>query len=646
MYPELGNFPYVAIDVETKGLDWKDDYQGVFGIAIATPDGNTYYFDVRKDPGIIDHLNDTVFQKIVNHNMKFDLHMLHSLGVHISPNICECTMVRASLINENLFQYSLDSLAKRYLKGQKKISDIYPRLAELFGGRPTRKAQIVNLHKAPIGLVADYAMHDAFLALKLWEYQEIELKKQKLQKVWQIEKSLFPVVYDMERRGVKIDVASARGYSNDIEEELRILQNELSLEAGFQINCNASSDLIKLFEVKESEGVWKTKDGTILTKTPKGNPQLNKEALDKMTSPLAKKVKTFKQLYACKNTFLDNHILSHVTEDGYVHPNINQTRGEAGGTVTGRFSITRPALQQIPSRDKNIASMLRPLFLPDEDHIWYCFDYEQFEFRMFAHYVNDPNINKTYLDNPAFDFHQMVADLTGLPRNAPEAGGANAKTVNLGMLYDMGGGLLAKTMSLPYEEDPIFFPDKKAFIKDVSKLHAVFDICFKTLLVIYVSVFKQRVMMMAGNEAQEVMSKYYSAIPGVKDLAERTKTKAKERGFITSIGGRKLRFMFDFHKAKARLCQGSSADCMKVKLIEIYNLFLIKYPKCRIYLSVHDEFNIGMPKSYSEDKKDKCVLDIIECLCGFSKKDIISLRVPIMTDHGKGENWGVASGKG
>jgi DNA polymerase I-like protein with 3'-5' exonuclease and polymerase domains len=659
MYPIIEDYDYVAIDVETKGLKWYESNDGIFGIAIATPDGKQYYYDVREDERIIDHLAESTFKKVVNHNIKFDLHMLHAIGIMIPPEICECTMVRASLINEHLLNYSLDNIAKRYL-GAKKESDIYNQLSHIFGGPATRKSQIGNLHKAPSNIVAPYAKQDTYLALKLWEYQESEIIKHDLTKIWNIEKQLFPVVFDMEKRGVRIDVQAAQAHSENIKQDLILLQEELNQEAGFKVNCNSTDDLAKLFKVREEDGEWLALDGTVLNKTPTGKAKIDKESLAAIDSPLAEMVLSIKQLSACKNTFLDNHILSHVTADHYVHPNINQTRGDSGGTVTGRFSITQPALQQIPSRDKNIASILRPLFLPDKDHIWYCFDYEQFEFRMFSHYVNDKNINETYEKDPAFDFHQMVADLTGLPRNAPKAGGGNAKTVNLGMLYDMGGGLLAKTMKLPYQKTTLLLPDNKRTLRDISKFiksetkplnyqtHLI-DIILDDLrlfLVFYVVACNQRFMMSAEQEALEVMNKYYDAIPGVKKLSEKARNKAKEQGYITSIGGRKLRFNKDFHKAKARLCQGSSADCMKLKLIELYKLFKEYYPECRIYLSVHDEFNIGVPKEYDKEKRYMLVKDVEYVLCNFSKDSMIHLRVPIMTDYDKGANWGIASGKG
>ena len=81
---------------------------------------------------------------VKNHNIKFDLHMLWSIGVKWEPEICECTMLRAGLIDEHLKRYSLDALSKKYLN-ESKVEDIYVKLAEQFGGSSKRHIQIKNL---------------------------------------------------------------------------------------------------------------------------------------------------------------------------------------------------------------------------------------------------------------------------------------------------------------------------------------------------------------------------------------------------------------------------------------------------------------------------------------------------------------------
>ena len=617
MIKDLSTYPYVAIDVETKGLNWWEPEQGIFGIAITVPTGESLYIDIRQEKDKLAWFKNQKPKLIVNHNVKFDLHMLWSLGINFPPEICRCTMVRAALIDENLFTYSLDSLAKKYLN-KNKVNDIYQELAEMFGGRSTRNAQINNLHKAPSDLVAKYAKMDTFLALKLYEYQEKEIKNQDLHDIVKFEEDFFPVIFEMERNGVKVDIDAASSAAAELSLEIYSKQSELYNIAGWDVNYNPSDDIHKLFAPVYKDEQWYACDGTPLNSTASGKASIDSEALKRMKHPAAAVILEIRKLSRCVQTFLKGHIMGNAY-NGRVYPNINQVKGEIGGTATGRLSINKPALQQIPSRDKKIASVVRPIFLPEDNHYWGCWDYEQFEFRMFAHYINNNKLNTLYANNPAFDFHQLVSDLTGLPRNAPEAGGANAKQVNLGMIYDMGPGKLASIMNLPFTTETVTF--KNGENKKILK---------------------------AGPEALEVVEKYYAAIPGVKEFAESVKRVAKVRGYIKTLSGRHLRFPKGrfIHKAKAFLCQGSSADCMKQKMVKLHHLFKRDFPEVKLLLSVHDEINISIPEG-GEEYKTKIENLITETLEDFSSSDAkFKLRLPILTDFGKGENWAIASGKG
>lgn len=612
-------FPYVAVDVETVGLKWWLPEHGIFGVAISYPDGTDVYFDIRRQPQGLEWLRKQRPRKVVNHNIKFDLHMLWNIGVKWAPDLCECTMIRASLINEHLHSYSLDNLSKKYLNA-KKEDGIYADLANKFGGAVNRKTQIKNLQRADPALVAKYAKMDTRLAIRLWEWQEKEIARQKLRAIVNFEQRLFPAVFDMERRGVCVNTSLAEKSVDKLTVEIDRAQKQLDVEAGFKCNPNPSGDIHKLFQPKQrDDGVWIACDGTKLPSTPAGKASINTEALRSIKHPAAATIVKIRKWKRCRDTFLKRHIFGHV-HNGVLHPNINQVKGDTGGTGTGRFSYTQPALQQIPARDKEIAAILRPIFVPDAGSVWGCWDYAQFEFRMFSHYVNDPGIIKMYHDNPKIDYHQMVADLTGLPRNAPVSGGPNAKQLNLSMIYDMGEASIARTLGLPLSEEVHSFIGSDG--KEV-KYHK------------------------AGPETKHIIDKYHTAIPGVRAMYDQVKSVGKSRGYIKSLAGRHMRYPggFGLHKAKAILCQGSSADCMKQKIIEIYDYFQSQEPQCRMYLSVHDEINLGIPKGHPRLLKIiRTVRNILENFDG--KTCPIQLRIPIRTDFGIGNNWAHASGKG
>lgn len=625
----LIRYPVACIDTETTGVDWTRER--VFSVAISVPDCTlekllahpktapikSVYFDVRRRPDLYDELRELApkLDLVVNHNLKFDAHMLANDGVHLNHYESECTMIRASLINEHLKQYSLDSLAKKYL-GLSKVDDIYKKLADLFGGAATRKAQMPNLHRAPASLVEPYAVRDTEVALRLWAWQVGEIHRQDLHQVWGLEKRLYPHIFKMERNGVPIDEGRAEYQAEVIEEKIETLQGELDKLAGFPVNPNPSASISKLFKPEQkANGDWVACDGTLLTVTPAGKPSFNADALEAMKHPAAEMILRLRKMKKTCDTFIRGHILSH-SRNGRVHPNINQVKGdETGGTGTGRLSYTKPALQQIPSRDKEIAMLVRPIFLPEKGHGWTYGDLDQHELRMFHHYVNAPAVVKAYNEDPNLDGHMIAAELTGLPRNAPKAGGANAKQINLAMVFNMGSGELADRMNLPFTWES--FTDHKGNEHTYKK---------------------------AGPEAMEVMEQYHSQVPGVREVAAKARTIAKARGYVRTIFGRHLRFPGgEFtHKASGLVYQASSADLVKLDIINTCEYLEAECPDGRLLLSIHDEQNISMPYDNAKQHMDN-IRNLIQTRPGAPTK----LRIPIRTDFSQlSANWWEATQAG
>ncbi len=594
----------IAIDVETTGVNWHKDR--VFGVAKAWVEAGrirSEYFDVRKQPQKYRELLDQNFDLVVNHNIKFDLHMLRNDGFKTPISKCECTMIRAALIDEHLHSYSLDSLAKKYLK-KEKVSDIYERLAEIFGGRPTRNAQMPNLHRAPEDLVAEYACVDAEIALELWLWQEREIERQQLHDVWNLERKLFPHIFNMERRGIRIDMDEAERRMQSLTPIIEQTQKQLDDVAGFKVNPNPSGSIRQLFQPKpDGNGSFVAVDGTIIDPTPAGMPSIDANTLRRMKHPAAAMILKIRKLMKTRGTFIGGHILGH-EYNGRVHPNINQTRGdETGGTGTGRLSYTGPALQQIPSRDKDIASIVRPIFLPDEDMGWSYGDLDQHELRIFHHYVNNPDIVNAYRDNPNLDGHAAVAALTGLPRNAPASGGANAKQMNLGMVFNMGGGELAAQMGLPYTVETVTLGGE---VREIKK---------------------------AGPEAQEIIDRYYAMVPGVKEVAQKARSIAKSRGYVKTLMGRHIRFpggQFT-HKASGLVYQGTAGDLNKSNIIRICEYLESECPQASLLLNIHDEYSISLPFGGAE-KHLRNIKEVIQ-----NRPEI---RVPLRIDFSEpSSNW-------
>ena len=424
---------------------------------------------------------------------------------------------------------------------------------------------------------------------------------------------------------MRIDIDEAEQAIERLNGRVQYIQNELDEVAGFQVNMNPSGSIHKLFAPEQdSQGVWTAVDGTPLESTDAGKASINSVALGKMTHPAADLILRGRQLAKARDTFLKGHIIGHARKraDGayYVHPNINQTKSDNGngteGTGTGRLSYSGPALQQIPARNREVAQICRPCFLPDAGQKWSYGDLDQIDFRMFVHYANIPSIIAGYKENSYLDFHQKVADLTGLPRTSIDAyklglkSKANAKETNLSMLFSIGHGRLANDFGLPWEWDE--------FIDEHGK-----TIRFQK----------------AGPEIEEIIENYHEMVPGVREILVRAKSIAKSRGYVRTLKGRHIRFPSNYRCrcAAGLIFQGSAADLNKELIIRFCEYFESEAPDCRALLNIHDE------TSFSLDPDPVRSIKILKDLKGLAQ-DWPELRVPVSIDFSKPcENWWAAT---
>lgn len=592
----------IAIDTETTGLQWPRDQMFSFSVATLRTE---HYVDIRYEEGIR-WLKDELSRYhglVVFHNASFDIKMFHSQGVDFDLRRVRDTSIEACLIDENLPNYSLDFLAKKYL-GESKQSEIYDELAKLFGGRATKNVQMARVVQAPREVVAPYANKDTRLTLDLWVKFQGIIAEQDLQDVVSFEYSVMPSVIRSEMRGVRVDVAQAEQSLEMMHARVEQHKSKLRKQVGYELNVNSSPQIKKYFDPKEKEdGSWWIGDKVRCNTTAKGNPSIDAEVLLELAQhdPVAQTIIEIRKDIRLGDTFLAKHVIGS-SIDGRVYPSINQVAGEDGGTRTGRFSYSGPALQQIPNRDKSSAAIVKPCFLPEEGHIWLDADLNSFEVRIFAHLVALYNnaIAEIYKKDPTTDFHQWVADLMGVPRNKPPEGGANAKQLNLSMIFNSGNGSIAQALGYPVTEES--FVDRSG---------------------------RRVVYWKAGPEAMRVINTYHSRVQGVKKLAERAKQIAEARGYIKTFKGRHLRFPrgYKSYKASGLLIQATSAEVNKTNWPGIESAI---GDRGHMLLNTHDSYSM----SVEEDKVRDVWRDVKESV------ESIDLRVPILLDlNGAGINW-------
>jgi DNA polymerase-1 len=539
-------------------------------------------------------------------------------------------MVNAALIDETLFAYDLDTLGKQYV-GVGKDTEIWEKLAARFGGKPTQHAQVNNLVKAPTAWVSKYARQDVHTTLLLHQWQQDEIARQDaidreessarcgLADVVRLEQRLLPVLVRMERVGIRVNVPAAEKLlvvtNKDIEDNYKKIQR---MTGNDDININSAKQIRDLFKPeKDGDGVWHLSDGTRAEETEAGNPSIDSPTMRKMTDPRAALIIEQRALIKMAGTFLRGHIIGNARSNGNgvhtVHCNFNQCRSENDlGTVTGRLSVNDPALHQIHKRNRQMASQVRGLFLPHGDDRWLCFDWNQFEFRWFAHYLKDKKINALYAADENTDFHQMVADLTKLPRSARHPGDPNAKQIDLGLVFGMGQGRMAQEIGLPYTTE---------------------------------TNSRGKEYLLPGPEAVSIFEQYHAAVPGIGKLLDDAAAVARTRTYVKTVMGRHLRFPkgIGAHKAGGLIFQGSSADSMKQKLIEIdeyINSGEVRDGDLRLLLSVHDEVDLSCTRSDRDRRYDRDLQHILQTFDGVECP--IKCKTPIRADGGFGDTWWIA----
>ena len=462
---EIESGETVAIDLETYDPQLKTHGSGaiigkgkVCGIALAFKDEKMYipirhrYSHQNLDPKITwKRLNKILFQrddvKKVFHNAMYDVCWIRKESGLMPKGPIYDTMGAASVIDENRTgkkRYTLDSLSRDYL-GETKYKNDLEEISNV-------DDPMSNMHKLSWDQVREYAEQDVSLTLRLWNVFRKEIKKpintgtknvKTLESIFDLETRLFPCLVEMRFRGVRIDEKRTKTFGKELEDERNKILDQIKKETGVEI---------LLWSADSFEPLLKQQNITDYKVTPKtGRPSITKLYLESHTNKYLKLIAKARQLDKLHNTFVTS-ILKY-SNKGRIHADINQIRSDQGGTVTGRFSMSNPNLQQIPARTEQ-GSKIRELFLPEENCKWASFDYSQQEPRLVVHYalkLKDQDISgamdmaERYNKEPDTDFHDMVADMASITRK-------QAKTINLGLFYGMGKNKLARSLELETEE--------------------------------------------------------------------------------------------------------------------------------------------------------------------------------------------------
>ena len=595
-FPDLSKHDEIAIDLETKDPNLNTRMGSgsvvkagdVVGISLAVTGWSGYYPIAHEGGGNMDRAKVLKwFQGVLStpatkifHNAMYDVCWIRALGLSINGKIVD-TMIASALVDENQMRYDLNNCAKRYTGKTKSETELYA------AARDWGVDAKAEMYKLPAIYVGAYAEKDAELTLELWQELKKEILHQDLNSIFELETELFPCLIDMRFLGVRVDVEAAHKLKKQLLEQEKECLQLVKKETQVDVQIWAARSIAQVFE----------KLRLPFDRTEKTNsPSFTKNFLQNHPHPLVKRIARAREINKAHTTFIDT-ILKH-NYKGRIHAEINQLRGDNGGTVTGRFSYSNPNLQQIPARDKELGPAIRSLFIPEEGHTWGCFDYSQQEPRLVVHYATLQNlygvdeVMEAYKKGDA-DFHTIVADMAEIPRS-------QAKTINLGLFYGMGKNKLQAELGVSKEK------------------------------------------------ADELFKQYHNKVPFVRQLMDNVMQRSQDRGQIRTLLGRLCSFhlwepnQFGIHKAlphdqalaehgpgikraytyKAlnRLIQGSAADMTKKAMIELHKEGITPH------IQVHDELDVSVSDN------GKRIKEIME--------NAVSLEVPNKVDYECGPNWG------
>jgi len=629
-FPDLSKYDEIAIDLETRDPNLKKLGSGaiigvgeIVGIAVAV-EGWYAYYPIAHEQGpnlnrkqVLDWFTDVCAlpSKKIFHNAMYDVCWIRKLGIKINGLIID-TMIAASLIDENRFSYTLNTLSWAFLKKGKNET----RLIEAAKSRGLDpKADMWRLPAIEVGA---YAEKDAELTLELWQFFKKIIQEQNIQDIFNLETELFPCLVDMRFLGVKVDVEKAHRLKQELAIQEEMLIHSIKKESNIEVQIWAAASIAKVFDnLNESYEL------TAKTKTP----SFTKNFITNHKHPVVQMIAEARKINKIRTTFIDT-IIDHAHLDR-IHADINQIRSDDGGTVTGRFSYANPNLQQIPARDPVTGPMIRSLFIPENNCKWGTFDYSQQEPRLVAHYAlrfELPSVNviaDSYENDPSTDFHKIVADMAEIPRS-------EAKTINLGLFYGMGKAKLQAELGVPKDKAEELFSKYHAKVPFVKQL---MNKAMKT------AENKGEVKTLLGRRCR--FPKYEPILSG-SDWGTYVPAEDEERMLQLQKMGEWLKdddgqFVLDdkrekkknywhenptrrafTYKALNKLIQGSAADMTKKAMVELYKEGILAH------IQVHDELDFSIESDAQADK----IKQIME--------HAVDLEVPNKVDYESGPNWG------
>ena len=431
--------------------------------------------------------------------------------------------------------------------------------------------------------VYEYAAEDADITLRLKNKLEPELKKAECEDLfYNIEMPLMPVLAEMEMNGVCLDTASLAETSKQFTNRMNEIEARIYELAGERFNIASPKQVGEILfdKLKIVEKAKKTKTGQYVT---------SEEVLQQLRNKheIVADILEHRGLKKLIGTYIDALPKLINPKTGHIHTSFNQTI-----TATGRLSSSDPNLQNIPIRGED-GKEIRKAFIPEPGCLFFSADYSQIELRVMAHLSQDAEMIKVFSEGK--DLHAATAaNIYKKPiEEVTRDERTKSKRANFGIIYGITVFGLAERLDIPRDE------------------------------------------------AKMLIDGYFETFPQVHDYMEKSKEVAREKGYVTTLFGRR-RYLPDINSHNATVrgfaernainapIQGTAADIIKVAMIHIYNRFKAEGIRSKMILQVHDELNF----SVFPEEKEKVESIVLE-----EMQNALNLSVPLVADSGFGQNW-------
>ncbi len=507
----------------------------------------------------------------VGHNIKYDMHVLERAGAPLGGVYFD-TSLASYVLDPGKRQHGLDLLA---------LDRFHAKLtsyAEVAGsGRSEIPFAEVSLEAATA-----YSGEDADYTLRLYGRLKEDLEAHSMLDLLEdIEMPLVPVLADMEKTGVRIDLDVFDALRERFTREIALIEEEIYKLAGGEVNLRSVPQMRELlFERLELPVLRKTKTG----------PSTDEGVLSELAAQghqIPRLILEYRELDKLDGTYVSKLPALVHPATGRIHTTFNQTVA-----ATGRLSSSDPNLQNIPVRT-TLGREIRKGFVPDEGYLFLSADYSQIELRVLAHLSEDPAFVEAFRADR--DIHrETAARIFGVDADAVNGGMRDqAKTINFATIYGQGPVALAAQLGI------------------------------------------------SRTQADEFIASYFDRFAGVRRYLDEMKEQAKERGYVETLLGRR-RYIpemrsrnpgvrsFGERLATNSPIQGTAADLLKIAMIRLYDRLAAGDAGARMLLQVHDELLLEVPKGNVEETRH---------IVREEMEGAIQLDVPLKVDMGIGASW-------